>query len=137
MSRAQVIFIVSLFSPETVGGEGMNAVWRGFATLAGSWIGGGANQTAMLEVYGYNPDRYAAMVAIDVVVANIWMVFLLYGAGNSAIVDRLLGLSSLALFSRIKVPLMSGVTEPKNLFARRYDTGQLNLLLFRKITRNR
>jgi len=82
------IFIVSLFSPETVGGEGMNAVWRGFATLAGSWIGGGANQTAMLEVYGYNPDRYAAMVAIDVVVANIWMVFLLYGAGNSAMVDK-------------------------------------------------
>jgi len=55
------IFLVSLFSPETVGGEGMNAAWRGFSTLAGSWIGGGANQTAMLEVYGYNPDRYAAM----------------------------------------------------------------------------
>ncbi len=82
------IFIVSLFSPETVGGEGMNAVWRGFATLAGSWIGGGANQTAMLEVYGYNPDRYAAMVAIDVVVANIWMAFLLYGAGNPAPIDK-------------------------------------------------
>jgi uncharacterized membrane protein len=82
------IFIVSLFSPETVGGEGMNAVWRGFATLAGSWIGGGANQTAMLEVYGYNPDRYAAMVAIDVVVANIWMAFLLYGAGISARIDK-------------------------------------------------
>jgi len=82
------IFIVSLFSPETVGGEGINAVWRGFATLAGSWIGGGANQTAMLEVYGYNPDRYAAMVAIDVVVANLWMVFLLYGAANSAMIDK-------------------------------------------------
>lgn len=82
------IFIVSLFSPETVGGEGINAVWRGFATLAGSWIGGGANQTAMLEVYGYNPDRYAAMVAIDVVVANIWMAFLLYGAGNPKPIDK-------------------------------------------------
>ena len=82
------ILIVSLFSPETVGGEGINAVWRGFATLAGSWIGGGANQTAMLEVYGYNPDRYAAMVAIDVVVANIWMAFLLYGAGNPQPIDK-------------------------------------------------
>ena len=81
------ILIVSLFSQETVGGEGINAVWRGFATLAGSWIGGGANQTAMLEVYGYNPDRYAAMVAIDVVVANIWMMFLLYGAGNPKPID--------------------------------------------------
>ena len=82
------VFLVSLFSPETVGGEGMNAAWRGFATLAGSWIGGGANQTAMLEVYGYNPERYAAMVAIDIVVANIWMVFLLYGAGNPEPIDR-------------------------------------------------
>jgi len=82
------IFLVSLISPETVGGEGMNAAWRGFATLAGSWIGGGANQTAMLEVYGYNPDRYAAMVAIDIVVANLWMVFLLYGAGNPEPIDR-------------------------------------------------
>ena len=82
------ILIVSLFSPETVGGEGMNEVWRGFATLAGSWIGGGANQTAMLEIYGYNPDRYAAMVAIDVVVANIWMAFLLYGAGNPRPIDK-------------------------------------------------
>jgi uncharacterized membrane protein len=82
------IFLVSLISPETVGGEGMNAAWRGFSTLAGSWIGGGANQTAMLEVYGYNPDRYAAMVAIDIVVANLWMVFLLYGAGNPEPIDR-------------------------------------------------
>jgi len=82
------VFLISLFSPETVGGEGINAVWRGFATLAGSWIGGGANQTAMLEVYGYNPERYAAMVAIDIVVANIWMVFLLYGAGNPQPIDR-------------------------------------------------
>jgi len=82
------ILVISLFSPETVGGEGINAVWRGFATLAGSWIGGGANQTAMLELYGYNPDRYAAMVAIDVVVANIWMIFLLYGAGNPKPIDK-------------------------------------------------
>jgi len=79
---------MSFFSPETVGGEGANAVWRGFATLAGSWIGGGANQTAMLEVYGYNPERYSAMVAIDIVVANIWMVFLLYGAGKPEPIDR-------------------------------------------------
>jgi len=82
------ILLMSLFSPETVGGEGINAVWRGFATLAGSWIGGGANQTAMLELYGYNPERYSAMVAIDIVVANLWMIFLLYGAGKPEPIDR-------------------------------------------------
>ena len=77
------ILIMSTFSPETVGGAGPDAVWRGMTTLAGSWIGGGANQTAMLEIYGYNPEKYSAMVAVDIVVANIWMAFLLYGAGNS------------------------------------------------------
>ncbi|NNC97516.1 MAG: DUF819 family protein [Gammaproteobacteria bacterium] len=91
------IFIMSLFSPETVGGEGMNAVWRGFATLAGSWIGGGANQTAMLELYGYNPERYSAMVAIDIVVANLWMIFLLYGAGKPEPLDKWLKADSSAI----------------------------------------
>ncbi|MEO1406684.1 MAG: DUF819 family protein [Pseudomonadota bacterium] len=76
------ILIMSTFSPETVGGAGPDAVWRGMATLAGSWIGGGANQTAMLEIYGFNPEKYSAMVAVDIVVANIWMAFLLFGAGN-------------------------------------------------------
>lgn len=104
------IFIVSLFSPETVGGEGMNAVWRGFATLAGSWIGGGANQTAMLEVYGYNPDRYAAMVAIDVVVANIWMAFLLYGAGISARIDKWLK-SDTSAIERLKITMENYTAE--------------------------
>lgn len=93
------IFLMSLFSPEVVGGEGMNAIWRGFSTLAGSWIGGGANQTAMLELYGYNPERYAAMVAIDIVVANIWMAFLLYGAGNPEPIDRWLKADTSAIES--------------------------------------
>ncbi|MEL6826643.1 MAG: DUF819 family protein [Pseudomonadota bacterium] len=82
------VLIVASFSPDTVGGEGAEAVWRGLATVAGSWIGGGANQTAMLEIYGYNPEKYAAMVAVDIVVANIWMAFLLYGAGNPGPIDR-------------------------------------------------
>jgi len=46
------ILLISMISPETVGGVGPDAVWRGLSTLAGSWIGGGANQTAMLEIYG-------------------------------------------------------------------------------------
>ncbi len=91
------MLIVGSFSPETVGGEGANEVWRGLATLAGSWIGGGANQTAMLEVYGYNQERYAAMVAVDIVVANIWMAFLLYGAGMSDRIDAWLGADTSAI----------------------------------------
>lgn len=82
------ILIVSLFSPETVGGEGFDAVWRGLSTLAGSWIGGGANQAAMLEIYNYNEEKYAAMVLVDIVVANIWMAVLLLGVGANNRIDK-------------------------------------------------
>lgn len=76
------ILIVSIFSPETVGGAGFDAVWRGLSTIAGSWIGGGANQAAMLEVFKYNQEKYGAMVLVDIVVANIWMAVLLFGIGK-------------------------------------------------------
>lgn len=82
------ILIISAFSPETVGGVGPDAVWRGLSTLAGSWIGGGANQTAMLEVYGYNQKLYGGMVFVDIVVANIWMAILLIGIGKSKRIDK-------------------------------------------------
>ena len=76
------ILLISIVSPETVGGAGPDAVWRGLSTLAGSWIGGGANQTAMLEIYEYNPTKYGGMVFVDIVVANIWMAILLIGIGK-------------------------------------------------------
>lgn len=82
------ILIISFFSPETVGGAGPDAVWRGLATLAGSWIGGGANQAAMLEIYKYNQDKYGAMVLVDIVVANIWMGFLLFGIAKNKSIDK-------------------------------------------------
>jgi uncharacterized membrane protein len=82
------VFLTALVSPETVGGAGADAVWRGLATLAGSWIGGGANQAAMLEIYEYNTTNYAGMVIVDIVVANIWMAILLLGIGKQKQIDR-------------------------------------------------
>ncbi|UCE93992.1 MAG: DUF819 family protein [Flavobacteriaceae bacterium] len=82
------ILLISMVSPETVGGAGPDAVWRGLSTLAGSWIGGGANQTAMLEIYGYNPKLYGGMVFVDIVVANIWMAIILIGVGRSKEIDK-------------------------------------------------
>jgi uncharacterized membrane protein len=81
------ILLISVFSPETVGGAGPEAVWRGLSTLAGSWIGGGANQAAMYEIYGYSQDKYGAMVLVDIVVANLWMAILLLGIGKSKKID--------------------------------------------------
>jgi len=82
------ILIVSIFSPETVGGAGFDAVWRGLTTIAGSWIGGGANQAAMLEVFEFNPKKFGDMVLIDIVVANLWMAIILLGIGKSDRIDK-------------------------------------------------
>jgi len=82
------ILLLSYISPDLVGGVGPDAVWRGLATIAGSWIGGGANQTAMKEMFGSSDKLFSAMITVDVIVANIWMAFLLYGAGISARVDK-------------------------------------------------
>ncbi|TPV35497.1 DUF819 family protein [Paucihalobacter ruber] len=91
------ILIISTFSPETVGGEGFDAVWRGLATLAGSWIGGGANQAAMLEIYEYNQTLYGGMVLVDIVVANIWMAIILLGIGKRAKIDKWLKADNTAI----------------------------------------
>ncbi len=93
------ILIYSAIDPEVVGGIGYDAAWRGFSTLAGSWIGGGANQAAMLETYQYNPDLYGKMVTVDIVVANLWMAFLLWGAGRAEKFDRWLKADSSAIES--------------------------------------
>ncbi len=91
------IYILSFIYPEAIGGVGPNAVWRGLSTLAGSWIGGGANQTAMLEIYGYNQKLYGGMVFVDIVVANIWMAILLIGIGKTARIDKWLNADTSAI----------------------------------------
>lgn len=91
------ILLVSIVSPETVGGVGPDAVWRGMATVAGSWIGGSANQAAMYEVFGASGKLFSSMIAVDVIVANIWMAFLLYGAGISKKLDKRLNADASAI----------------------------------------
>lgn len=91
------ILLISIFSPETVGGIGPDAVWRGLSTLAGSWIGGGANQAAMLEIYEYNPDLYGGMVLVDIVIANLWMAIILFGIGRNEKIDKWLNADDSAI----------------------------------------
>lgn len=67
------VLLVSLVSPETVGGSGPDAVWRGLTTIAGSWIGGSANQAAMKEVFGVGDQIFSAMIAVDVLIGNPWI----------------------------------------------------------------
>lgn len=63
-------------------------LWQGLSTIAGSWIGGGANQAAMKEIYKVPDSLFGTMVVVDVMVANIWMAALLYGAANFVKIDR-------------------------------------------------
>jgi uncharacterized membrane protein len=87
------IVIWSFISPETVDGD----AWRGFTAVAGSWIGGGANQAAMKEVFQIDNDVFGSMVAVDVICANLWMAFLLYLAARSEEFDRRRGADTVAL----------------------------------------
>jgi uncharacterized membrane protein len=111
------ILLISFFSPETVGGIGPDAVWRGLSTLAGSWIGGGANQAAMLEIYEYNPDLYGGMVLVDIVVANLWMALILFGIGRNERIDKWLGADDSAIVNlKNKVAAYSeGITRVPSL----------------------
>ena len=81
------LLIVSAIWPELIGVSGPDAVWRGMAALAGSWIGGGANMLAMKEIYGADGKIFTIMVTVDIVVANLWMACLLYMAANHKRID--------------------------------------------------
>ena len=82
------ILIISEFAPGIIGESGSEHVWRGLTTVAGSWIGGGANQAAMKEIFQVGDTVFSAMIAVDVIIAQIWMVFLLYGVGINKKINR-------------------------------------------------
>lgn len=73
--------------PETVAGE----TWRGMTTVAGAWIGGGANQAAMKEVFEVDAALFGQFVAVDVLVANVWTAILLLLASRARAFDRWTG----------------------------------------------
>ncbi len=75
---------MGVIHPETVAGE----TWRGMTTIAGSWIGGGANQAAMKEVFDVPPTMFGQFAAVDVIVAYLWMAALLFMASKADAMDR-------------------------------------------------
>ncbi|WP_076499469.1 DUF819 family protein [Belliella pelovolcani] len=91
------LFVISIVYPDILGGVGPDEIWRGLSTIAGSWIGGGANQTAMLEIFGASPTLFSQMIAVDVLVANVWMAVLLYWAAKPGRIDKLFKADSSAI----------------------------------------
>ncbi|MDN4501279.1 DUF819 family protein [Alteromonadaceae bacterium BrNp21-10] len=95
------LMIVASFFPEIAGGQGPDAIWRGLTTVAGSWIGGSANQAAMKEIFEVGNGVFSTMVTVDIIVANIWMAVLLVMAANSKRIDDRTG-ADLSAIDNIK-----------------------------------
>jgi uncharacterized membrane protein len=87
------LWIVKTISPETVAGD----TWRGLATIAGSWIGGSANQTALKEVFNPSAAVFSQAIAVDVFTAEIWLALLLYGVANAHTIDKWIGADTTAV----------------------------------------
>lgn len=82
------ILIFSYLAPEIISAPPPNEVWRGLTTVAGSWIGGGANQAAMKEVFEVSDQVFSKVVAVDVIVANIWLAIMMVGIGRNEWVNK-------------------------------------------------
>jgi uncharacterized membrane protein len=81
------VLFVTWFMPDVVSVP-TDELWRGLSTIAGSWIGGGANQAAMKEIFEVSDNLFGSMLVVDIVVANIWMAFLFYGADQTKKIDK-------------------------------------------------
>lgn len=79
--------ITGVLFPDSLYFEG-EETWRGLATIAGSWIGGGANQAAMLEVFGSGKSLFGQMIAVDVLIGNIWTGVLLFGITRNKAINK-------------------------------------------------
>ena len=71
--------------------------WQGMSTLAGSWIGGGANFIALGQMAEASEKMISIMVIPDVFVANVWMAVLLCAAGHQKAIDRWTGADTSAI----------------------------------------
>ncbi len=87
------LLIWKAIAPAAIDGE----LWRGMTAIAGSWIGGGANQAAMKEVFQIEPNIFGVMVAVDVLFASLWMAVLLWMAANRERLDRRLNADTTAI----------------------------------------
>ncbi len=81
------LWIGKMINPAFLGHNGQE-VWRGLATIAGSWTGGNANQLALKEIFQPSTEVFAQTSVIDVLFAELWLGLLLYFVGKAAIIDK-------------------------------------------------
>ena len=79
--------------PETVAGD----TWAGMTTLAGSWIGGGANMLAMKEIFQVDATTFGQFAVVDVGVGYVWMAVLIFLAARAQAIDARSGADTRAI----------------------------------------
>ena len=84
------LLLISYIAPEVINAPPTEEIWRGMTTIAGSWIGGSANQTAMKEVFEVGGSLFSKMVAVDVIMGNLWLAILMLGIGKNKKINQLL-----------------------------------------------
>ena len=67
------LWISHFFFPESFTAES----YKGMATIAGSWIGGTANQMALNAIFNPSADELAKAVTVDVFFGETWLAILL------------------------------------------------------------
>lgn len=67
-----------------------DTLWRGFSAVAGSWIGGAANQAAMKELFGVSDDLFGMMILVDTTNASLWLLAILVMAKHTDKIDKFL-----------------------------------------------
>ena len=87
------LFTIKFFFPDILNIE-IKELANGMTTIAGSWIGGGANQAAMMEVFNVDSTLFSKMVAVDIICANVLLAFLLVGVNKSKSIDKRLNADS-------------------------------------------
>lgn len=67
------LWVSHYFFPESFTAES----YKGMATIAGSWIGGTANQMALNSIFSPSADELAKAVTVDVFFGETWLAILL------------------------------------------------------------
>ena len=116
--------VVREIFPDSFAGTAADEIWKGMTTLAGSWIGGGANQAAMKEIYHVSDAAFSKMIAVDVIWANIWMGTLLFMSKRAKSIDAKTG-ADVSAIERIKLKMETFQSEN----ARKFNLNDLMLIV--------
>ena len=91
------LLLISYVAPEVINAPPTEEIWRGMSTIAGSWIGGSANQAAMKEVFEVGGELFSKMVVVDVIMGNLWLALLMLGIGQNKKINKLLNADDRAI----------------------------------------